>query len=643
MANAEELNVAMKTSDDSFEAVVVTKVDGSPYSLFTYGLLSAAMLLTVTGIVYVFKFITRDNFFALPRRPRAPLEMDRKKRNEVLKRRFHPKSVPKNLDAIIVGSGMGGLTCAALLSKAGKKVLVLEQHDILGGCTHAYENKGFEFDVGIHYIGNMEKGSMNRVLMDFVTGGQLGWKPIDDEYDSAVFQDDPSGAYKSYGICAGRANYKKKLLSQFPEEKEGIDKYFKLMHKAKVASGAYLIVKILPRPIISLLKALNLHKLIFGGYIKLANQSLADVLNSVTNNEKLKGVLAYCFGDYGTPPSQTSFIMHSFLFNHFIREGGYYPEGGASEIAYHMIPVIEESGGAVLAGVRVEQILVEDGKVFGVRINKFNSVEIRAPLVISDAGMVNTYQHLLPPRLTQTYGMDKIVEKWKVGHACFQLFVGLDGTAEELNLTAKNYWVFTSYDAEKGMNDYLKLSCEDAVDSDIPLLFVSFPSSKDPTWNARYPGKSTCAIVTFSNYKWFDEWKNNPCKRRGVEYDNLKNAFADQAWSQVLKMFPHLKSKVLHMEAGSPITHNHYINSTKGEIYGIDHTKDRFSFENAADMRPETEIENLYLTGQDVFTCGFIGAAMGGVITASKVLDRYLIIDLIRILGKARKSSKKLS
>ena len=95
---------------------------------------------------------------------------------------LHALQVPPKIDVIVIGSGAGGLSTAALLAKAGKRVLVLEQHDQAGGGLHTFVEKGYEFDVGVHYVGEMGKGIF-RTLFDQLTDGQLEWAPLDDAYD----------------------------------------------------------------------------------------------------------------------------------------------------------------------------------------------------------------------------------------------------------------------------------------------------------------------------------------------------------------------------------------------------------------------------------------------------------------------------
>ena len=139
----------------------------------------------------------KPQLFAVDRRePLRPLQTDQDARNKVLRRNFNPDLIPADLDAVVVGSGMGGMTAAALMALAGKKVLVLEQHDRAGGCTHAFVEKGYEFDVGIHYVGEMgvtRKKTKNGVttaatrrLLDQLTCGQLQWAPLEEQFGILV-------------------------------------------------------------------------------------------------------------------------------------------------------------------------------------------------------------------------------------------------------------------------------------------------------------------------------------------------------------------------------------------------------------------------------------------------------------------------
>ena len=572
-----------------------------------------------------------------PGEPR-PLVTDKNERKAVLKRPFNPNLVPCDIDAIIVGSGIGGLSCAGLLSRSGKRVLVLEKHDRIGGCTHVFKKKGYEFDVGIHYVGNMEPGSMNRCLIDLLTDQQLDWVEIDENFDTVVF-DKPGLPIKNFPCLKGHKNFEKQLLAQFPDEEEAILKFFKLLKSCRSASNVFVVLKVFPKVLLKLFMALKLHKMFLKQYENVTKNSLKQVLDSLTKNDHLKAILCYPFGDYGVPPDQSCFFMHAMLLNHLYRVGGFYPKGGASEIAFQMIPGILENGGALLTKAQVQEIVLKNGAACGVKVAMPNGSThvIKAPVVISGAGIYNTYQKMLPASTVNKYQLMSNLSSVQPGISCMQIMVGLNGTQKELDLQSKNYWIFTSDDPGKDLHDYLALSREDAVHTPIPLLFVSFPSAKDPTWESRYPGKSTCIVVTLSALPWFNEWKEEKTGSRGAVYNNLKTTFMNQAWSQVLNRFPELKDKVDHMVAGTPLSHVYYFNSMHGEIYGANHNKERFQFDQAMNLRPETSIPGLFLTGQDVFTCGFMGGAFSGVLTASKVLDRNILVDWIKAVQEERR------
>ena len=333
-------------------------------------------------------------------------------------------------------------------------------------------------------------------------------------------------------------------------------------------------------------------------------------------------------------------MMHALLVNHMLN-GPYYPRGGASEIAYHMVPVIQRAGGSVLVRVKVKEILLNDTKTaaVGVRVVKGDKeFEIYAPTIISDAGIVNTYKKLLAPEVTKKFHMDHVFKQVKPGLPLLSVFIGLEGTKEELGLKATNVWAFTESDLDASLKKYINLTPEEARNSPVPLIFVSFPSSKDPTYNDRYPGKSTCAIVTVAPLEWFDEWKDEQVMHRGDEYESLKKDIGKQMWHQVLEMYPHLEDKVEYFDIGTPLSNQFYLGSSSGEVYGLDHDKQRFSLNTLAQLRSETPIPGLYLTGQDAFVCGFSGAMYGGLFCVSTILKRNLIADLMRLKSELKKS-----
>ena len=571
------------------------------------------------------------------------LVRDREKRDKVLKQGFSTEKVPDNLDAIVIGSGIGGLTVAAVLSRAGKCVLVLEQHDQAGGCCHTYIEKGFEFDVGIHYVGGMsdDKPSTSKILLDQISDCQIKWHPLSDNFD-IVKIGNLDGGQKSYDIYANPDRFVRYLTVYFPGEENAIKKYLKMVKDVRSSVGMFGIVKLLPQWLVKILSWTRM--IYYSKFYELSELTLQEVLNEVTDNEILKTVLAYNFGDYGSLPKDTSFVMHALLTDHFVN-GAYYPVGGASEIAFHIIPVIERGGGRVLVRAPVTNILFDDNsaKVMGVTVKRGNqSVEIKAPMVISDAGMFNTYTKLLPKEIVEKYQIDADLKQVQNGVGALSLFVGLKGSHEELNVkVGSNIWAFTDYDINEVVTRYANGSPEDAEEKGIPLLFISFPSTKDPTWEERFPGKTTCVVITLTPYEWFKDWEEKKVMHRGKDYDSLKMVLGKRIWSQVLEMYPQLEDKVEYFEVGTPLSNQFYIASPKGEIYGCDHNKERFSPITTAMMRPNTPIPGLYLTGQDVSTCGLTGAMQGGLLASTVILKRNLMGDLQAIRKRLVKNSKK--
>lgn len=603
-------------------------------------LLLVVLLLVVLHRVYVGLFTgSSPNPFAEDvKRPPEPLVTDKEARKKVLKQAFSVSRVPEKLDAVVIGSGIGGLASAAILAKAGKRVLVLEQHTKAGGCCHTFGENGLEFDTGIHYIGRMREGNIGRFILDQITEGQLDWAPMASPFDLMILEG-PNGR-KEFPMYSGRKEYIQGLKEKFPKEEAVIDKYMELVKVVAHGVSHAILLKFLPLPLTQLLNKFGLLTR-FSPFCRASTQSLAEVLKQLGASPELQAVLSYIFPTYGVTPSHTTFSLHALLVDHYI-QGAYYPRGGSSEIAFHTIPLIQRAGGAVLTRATVQSVLLDSaGRACGVSVKKGQElVNIYCPVVISNAGMFNTYQHLLPESVRYLPDVKKQLAMVRPGLSMLSIFICLKGTKEELKLQSTNYYVYFDTDMDKAMERYVSMPKEKAPEH-IPLLFIAFPSSKDPTWEDRFPDRSTMTVLVPTAFEWFEEWQEEPKGKRGVDYETLKNAFLEASMSVIMKLFPQLEGKVESVTGGSPLTNQYYLAAPRGATYGADHDLARLHPHAMASLRAQTPIPNLYLTGQDIFTCGLIGALQGALLCSSAILKRNLYSDLQALGSKVRAQKKK--
>ena len=513
----------------------------------------------------------------------------------------HHPGLADQWDAIVIGSGIGGLSVAATMAKlAGKRVLVLERHYTAGGFTHTFRRPGYEWDVGVHYIGDVShpRGNARRIF-DFITDGALEWADMGEVYDRIILGEN------SYDFVKGLENFRAQLHEYFPSDKDAINEYLeKVLSTAKKAQ-MFFAEKAVP-PFVSTL---------FGGMmrrplLKDATRTTREVIEEITQNQELIGVLTGQFGDYGLVPDESSFFIHAMVASHYFR-GAAYPTGGSARIAETILPVIEQAGGEVITSAEVQEIILDNGRAVGVKL--LNGREFRAPTIISDAGAVNTFSRLLPEEAAVATGFPRKIEQVGTSVAHLSLYVGLEGTTEELGLEKTNLWVYQDHKHEENFRRF-----QQDINAPLPVVYLSFPSAKDPDFDRRYPGHSTVEAVTLGPYAPFAAWENTSWKKRGAEYDELKASLSERLLDTLHKHAPGTRGKVEIAELSTPLTTRNFAAHPHGEIYGLQHTAQRFE---QRWLRPRTPIKGLYLTGADACSAGVVGALMGGMLCSSAVLQ----------------------
>jgi all-trans-retinol 13,14-reductase len=511
-------------------------------------------------------------------------------------------------DVIVVGSGVGGLTAGVLVAvHGGKRVLVLERHYEVGGFTHTFRRPGYEWDVGLHYIGDLhDKTSKIRRAFDHVTANQVQWQAMPDIYDRVVIE------ARTVDFCAGVERFREGLKQSFPGQARAIDRYIAAVLACYRVSALYLAEKAIPKR-----WAAVLGPLMRAPFMRWARCTTGEVLESLTRDRELAGVLAGQWGDYGLPPGKSSFAIHAMIASHYFG-GGSYPVGGASAIAAAMVPQIEAADGRVVSSAEVAAILVEGTTAVGVRMS--DGREFRAATVVSDAGAANTFERLLPPDLPALDSLRAQLRRLQPSSAHFCLYVGLSQSDAALGLKGTNLWLYPSYDHDANVERFAR-----DMEAPFPLVYMSFPSAKDPDFQRRHPGKSTVDIITIVPYGPFERWAAARWKRRGAEYDALKERLSARLRTELERRMPSVAGNIAYTELSTPVTTRHFMNYGHGEIYGIAATPERFG---TRALGARTPIRGLYLTGQDVGILGVAGALFSGASAASGILKKNMIAAL---------------
>ncbi len=518
-------------------------------------------------------------------------------------------------DVVVIGSGMGGMTSAAYLSTAGKKVLLVEQYGVLGGCSHVFRRKKqWEFEVGIHYLGDCGEGGHGHVptiLRSLGLDDRIEFLPMDkDGFDTIVYPD------AQLRVPASWDQYLYNVIQLFPKEEKKLRSLIGILR----AIGTSVNRSTTPASL--------------GGVARLVRDSgtaspwamlpFSVLLDRIGLSSKARCMLTPEFGAYCCPPSRAPVVLHAAFLNNFFMNGGWYPKGGGQVFAAHFADVIKTHGGEIRLSTAVDEILVEHKQVKGVRLS--TGEVISAPIVVSNADIKRTFLQLIKPEHVSWVGR-KRVQRYRMAAPFVNGYLGVDVDLRKGTPNTNYYscptWsepdqLFKESEETQTMADIAKMS------SRIPA-YVHSSTTKDPE-NRHYApeGCSSIEVMTLLPtplpfLKEKEYWKNS-------EYQDFKEQTLETLIQRVEEVLPQVKGKILYKELSTPATQERYTWSTNGSAYGIEPNIWQFG-----PFRPKakTEIQGLFLAGASTAWGPSVeGVMISGLHAASAILGRDLHTEI---------------
>jgi len=474
-------------------------------------------------------------------------------------------------DAVIIGSGLGGLSCAAAFARQGFKPLVLEKHDRPGGYATTFKRPGgFEFDASLHSTTAGEREGVHNLIpgfpeikdVEFVPHPEL-YRAIYPDYDLRVPQKDLSG-------------YIKMLVGYFPEEKEGIEGLFDDMrgvaediNKLSSARGEV---------------DYSRFPVDFPHLFKCYSKTWGQMMDERIKDPKLKAIVSGLWGYFGLPPSKLASFYYAMPTIGYLHQGGYYPRGKSQKMSDAFVKFIEKRGGKVMLNSKVEEILTKDLAAYGVKTA--DGAEYSGKVIISNANAYDTFHTMMKQddHLKEYLGR---MDQFSVSLSSFQVFLGLKkDLVGEIGIKDTEIFCTSGYDPEA---EY-KAALNAEVGGGFGLtLYDNLYKGYSPE------GKNTVNIIALQGYDHWKKYEADYLKGDKKAYRKEKERMADVLIDQVEgTLMPGLRDAIEVKEIGTPLTNLRYNGNYRGAIYGFDQTLDN---SGPSRLGHETPVKNLYLAG----------------------------------------------
>ncbi|RSN31776.1 NAD(P)/FAD-dependent oxidoreductase [Amycolatopsis sp. WAC 01416] len=525
-------------------------------------------------------------------------------------------------DALVIGSGMSGLTAAGYLAVSGKRVLVLESYDVIGGNTHVFRRAGkWEFDVGVHYLGDcLPGGKLPMLLNGLGQAGRVEFLPMDsDGFDTITFPD------LTVRVPRGWDGYRRNLIDAFPDEARKITRIVRVFERI----GRQVDLSATP----SSLTEIARFAARCGRYAPWAMVPLARLFDVHRLSPKLRAVLSVHCGAYGSPPSRTPVVLHAAFLQYFLSSGGWYPRGGGQVLSARLAQAIVAHGGEIRTRAEVDRILIENGRTAGVRLA--GGQTLRAPVVVSTADIKRTYLDLVGEEHLRARTLRRI-RAYRMSMPFFNVYLGVDiDLADRMPNT--NYFACPTgedvgaliRDLGENAGGYDRQERARQAHRRLPA-FITVTTTKDPH-STRYAPRGGSVIEAMSMVPADPEFWGLDSADDGAygdreTYREMKQLATDAMVARVAETFPGIEDHIRWVEAATPMTQTRYTRVSDGTPYGIECSVGQFG---PFRPRPRTEIPGLFIAGvSTAWGPGVTGAALSGLHAAGTVLGRDIAAEV---------------